>query len=103
MLPDLCSGLLNSPSDNHSIQPGAMKVAPALASWCCVASVLPCHARCQDLGQKGILIFVLIHSEPELCLLILLKHAEYEEQKAHDRRYLYLFILCEIAKVNLTS
>lgn len=72
-------------------------------SWCCLASVLPCLTRCQALGQKGILIFAFIHSEPELCLLILLKHAEYVEQKGHDRRYLYLFILCRTAKVNLTS
>lgn len=80
-----------------------MEVAPVLASWCCAASVLPCLTRCHTLGQKGILIFVFIHSKPELCLLILLKHAEYVEQKSHYMRYLYLFIWCGIAKVNLTS
>lgn len=103
MLAGLCSGLLNSPSGNHSIQPGAMEAASALTAWCCAASVLPCLTRCQALGQKGILIFVFIHSEPELDLLILLKHAEYVEQKGHDMTYLYLFISCGSAKVNLTS
>lgn len=66
----------------------------------CAVCVPPCLASA---GQKGVLIFVLIYSEPELCLLLLLKHAEYVEQKGHDMKYLYLFIWCAIAKVNLTS
>lgn len=103
MLADQCSGLWKSHSGNGSIQVGAVEVAFPLASWCCATIVLPCLPRCQALGQKGILLFVFMHSEPELCLLILLKHAEYAEQKGHDTRFLYLFIWCGIAKVNLTS
>lgn len=78
-------------------------MASRLASERSAATVLPCLTRCQTPGQKGILIFVFIYSELELCLLMLLKRAEYVEQKGRDMRYLYLFIWCGIAKVKLTS
>lgn len=78
------------PTDNDS---GKTWAAQATASL----------ARCQVLGQKGILIFVFMYSWFELWLLTLLKPAEYVELEGHDIRYFYLFIWCGIAKVKLTS